>query len=191
MDHYLEFRILPDPEFEPPLLMNALFSKLHRAFVQLDNKQLGISFPKIQEEKPSLGDCLRIHGQLNELEQLQKQNWLIGMRDHIQTKEIAPVPDNAQHRRIQRVQIKSNAARLRRRYAKRHPEESKEEIIKKIPDSIEKRSKLPYIPYIRVKSQSTRQQFCLFIKHESLQKEPVSGLFNSYGLSTKATIPWF
>lgn len=188
MDHYLEFRIRPDPEFEPPLLMNALFSKLHQALVQLDNKQLGISFPKVQEDKPTLGDHLRIHGLLNELEQLQTQNWLTGMRDHIEVKEIAPVPGNAQHRRIQRIQIKSNAERLRRRYAKRHPEETEEEVMAKFPDSIEKRSKLPYL---RIKSQSTGQHFCLFLRHFPPQEEPIAGIFNGYGLSAEATVPWF
>jgi len=153
MDHYLEFRILPDPEFEPPILMNALFANLHRVLVQMENKQLGISFPKAQEEKPSLlGDQLRIHGQLKELEQLQSQNWLTGMRDHVKVKEITPIPDDAQYQLVQRIQYKSNAERLRRRYAKRHPEESEEEIKVKFPDSIEKQSKLPYL---RIKSQST------------------------------------
>ena len=33
MDHYLDIRLLPDPEFPAPLLMNALFTKLHRALV--------------------------------------------------------------------------------------------------------------------------------------------------------------
>jgi len=188
MDHYMEFKILPDPEFPTPILMNALFLKLHRVLVQLDNKQLGISFPKVQKNKPSLGDHLRIHGCLNELKQLQAQNWLTGMRDHIEVKEIASVPDNAQHCRIQRIQIKSNAERLRRRYAKRHPEESEEEIMAKFPDSKEKRSKLPYL---RIKSQSTGQQFCLFLRHHLPQEEPTTGLFNSYGLSAEATVPWF
>ncbi len=31
MDHYLEIRVLPDPEFSSEMLMAALFAKLHRA----------------------------------------------------------------------------------------------------------------------------------------------------------------
>ena len=34
MDTYLEIRLLPDPEFVPTMLMNALFSKLHRGLVE-------------------------------------------------------------------------------------------------------------------------------------------------------------
>ena len=31
MDHYLEIRVLPDPEFSEEMLMAALMAKLHRA----------------------------------------------------------------------------------------------------------------------------------------------------------------
>jgi CRISPR-associated endonuclease Csy4 len=31
MDHYLEIRVLPDPEFSEEMLMAALVAKLHRA----------------------------------------------------------------------------------------------------------------------------------------------------------------
>ncbi|MET0043908.1 MAG: type I-F CRISPR-associated endoribonuclease Cas6/Csy4, partial [Candidatus Thiodiazotropha sp. 6PLUC3] len=30
MDHFQDLQILPDPEFSTPMLMNALFAKLHR-----------------------------------------------------------------------------------------------------------------------------------------------------------------
>lgn len=33
MDHYLDIRVLPDPEFSAQTLLEALFAKLHRALV--------------------------------------------------------------------------------------------------------------------------------------------------------------
>lgn len=34
MDHYIEIRVLPDPEFTEEMLMAALMAKLHRALGQ-------------------------------------------------------------------------------------------------------------------------------------------------------------
>ena len=34
MDHYIEIRVLPDPEFSEEMLMSALVAKLHRALGQ-------------------------------------------------------------------------------------------------------------------------------------------------------------
>lgn len=188
MDHYLNFRLLPDPEFPAPLLMNALFSKLHRALVQIDSRTIGISFPEVQQEKPSLGRCLRLHGTADHLERLMAENWLVGMQDHLVHPQLSIVPNNVQHCRIRRVQPKSNAERLRRRYIKRHPQLTNQDVEAKLPDSIEKRIKLPFL---RLKSQSNGHSFCLFLEHLPPQEQPVDGAFNTYGLSSEATIPWF
>ncbi len=188
MDHYLDLRLLPDPEFPVSVLMNALFAKLHRVLVQLENHHLGISFPEVGQNKPSLGGCLRIHGSLGELNKLQTQNWLTGMRDHVEVTAISSVPAGAQHRQVRRVQVKSNAERLRRRYLKRHPGVSEDEVALRVSSLDERRLKLPFV---QMKSQSTGQQFCLFIEHLPLQQQVVPGEFNCYGLSVEATIPWF
>jgi len=188
MDHYLDIKLLPDPEFPVPMLMNALFTKLHRALVQLDNKHIGVSFPKVDQKKIHMGNVLRLHGSAQHLQQLQEQNWLKGMRDHTEQSEIAPVPDHAEHYRVSRKQVKSNAVRLRRRYLKRHPEVTDKDAEGLIPDTLEKRLDLPYL---QLKSNSTGQQFRLFLIHQPAQAQVTEGEFNSYGLSTNATVPWF
>lgn len=188
MDHYLNLQLLPDPEFPAPLLMNALFSKLHRALVQIDSREIGISFPEVQHEKPSLGQCLRLHGTADHLERLMALKWLTGMQDHLAQPNLSVVPGNAQHCRVRRVQPKSNAERLRRRYLKRHPHLTEEAIEAKLPNSIEERVKLPYL---RLKSQSNGHSYCLFLEHLPPQEQPLVGAFNTYGLSSEATIPWF
>ncbi len=188
MDHYLDLRILPDPEFPETVLMNVLFAKLHQALVQIDNRSLGLSFPMINQNKFLLGKCLRLHGSADELTRLQTLNWLVGMRDYAEVTPILPVPSGVQHRRVCRVQVKSNAERLRRRYLKRHPEASEAETADFFPTTKEKRLKLPFL---QVKSQSTGSQFNLFIEQLPLQQNAIPGRFNCYGLSPEATIPWF
>jgi CRISPR-associated endonuclease Csy4 len=188
MDHYQDIKILPDPEFPSPMLMNALFAKLHRALVQLGTNSIGVSFPKVDEEKPSLGNVLRLHGNAVELKNLHEMHWLVGMRDHIALKEILPVPDRTQHCRVKRKQVDSSAERLRKRYCKRHPGVTESDVVGLIPESVEKRLTLPYL---QLKSESTGQRFRLFLQHQQSQPEPISGIFNAYGLSDRATVPWF
>ncbi len=188
MDHYQDLLILPDSEFSAPILLNALFAKLHRSFVRIDNRTVGISFPRVDPEKPHLGNILRLHGRAMDLARLMEADWRSGMRDHLEINDVAPVPVGCKYCRVKRVQVKSNAERLRRRYAKRHLEATAEEINRLIPDALEKRV---HLPYLRLKSTSTGQSFRLFLRHEEPQSDMVAGGFNAYGLSETATIPWF
>ena len=187
MHDYLDIRLRPDPEFSAALLMSALFSKLHRGLIEAKQNQIGISFPKHDDNKPSLGDCLRLHGVLSDIEKLMALNWHRGMQDHIQLKPIDQVPEMAGFRVVQRVQVKSSVERLRRRAIK-HLDLSEAQALERIPDTREQRIKLPFVS---IQSQSTGQRFRLFIKHSDLLAVPESGCFSHYGLSQNATIPWF
>jgi CRISPR-associated endonuclease Csy4 len=55
MDHYLEIRLLPDPEFPATTLMNALFSKFHRGLASHGEGAIGVSFPDVKEAHRGLG----------------------------------------------------------------------------------------------------------------------------------------
>lgn len=187
MDHYLEIRLLPDPEFVPAVLMNALFSKLHRRLAEMKCNTIGISFPDVQQDPPSLGNRLRLHGSSHDLENLTALNWLKGMLDHIAIIEPKSVPQNVQYRNVRRVQAKSNPERLRRRMMKRKGV-SEQAARQAIPDSVAERLQLPFVT---IRSQSTGQEFRLFISHEVVVNKQVEGEFGCYGLSSTATIPWF
>lgn len=185
MDYYIEFQVLPDLEFSEAILLDALFAKLHKAFVMVKNANIGISFP--MENQKSLGDCLRLHGTQTALDNLMAKNWLQGLSGYLRQSAIKPIPLNVKYRTIRRIQTKSNAERLRRRSVAKGWLTAEEAIIK-IPSAKEKNLNLPYL---KIKSSSTNQAFYLFIQHGTIQDQPVAGEFNSYGLSLKATIPWF
>lgn len=189
MDHYLDIKLLPDPEFPPTELMNALFAKFHRALVELKSTGIGVSFPGIGKDPKcrSLGDCLRLHGTLVDLHRLMESSWLTGMRDHTTLNGPTKIPANASHWRIRRVQTDSNPERLRRRLMKRKGL-GEEEARQTIPKDSGKRLDLPYVT---LKSKSTGQVFRLFIDQQASAKQKVEGLFNYYGLSRTATVPWF
>lgn len=184
MDHYLEIRVLPDPEFTAADLLNALFAKLHRALGQREKGDIGVSFP---DAGKTLGNIIRIHGSAAALTDLQNHAWLKGLRDYTQASEILPVPADAKFRTVQRVQVKSSALRLRRRSVAKGwlTEQQAEE---RIPLTCEKRSTLPFL---QLKSLSSRQIFKLFIAQGPIQSMPVIGTFSSFGLSATATVPWF
>lgn len=187
MDHYLEIRLLPDPEFVPTVLMNTLFAKLHRALVKLKSNTIGISLPDIQTHPPAPGERLRLHGNSGELQRVLALDWLTGLRDHITISGPTPVPEAITHRNVRRVQVKSNPERLRRRLMKRKGI-STNEARRAIPESVAKQLDLPFVT---ITSHSTGQQFRLFIDHRPPVDEPIGGEFNCYGLSPSATIPWF
>lgn len=189
MDHYIDIRLRPDPDFAPVMLMGALYNKLHRALFDLQAADVGVSFPdhKHGVRARTLGDHLRLHGTQTRLQQLMRAGWLTGMRDHTQVSEVLTVPANAQHIRVARKQFNTGSESRAKRYAKRHnvSEEEARNIYAKVAD---KRIELPFV---QVSSRSTQQRFSLFIEHGKPQAKPVSGSFNHYGLSPNATVPWF
>lgn len=183
MDHYLDIRVLPDPEFGQVELLNALYAKLHRVLPSLTQGRVGVSFPG---HRRTLGESLRLHGTLADLLNLSEVNWLQGMRDYIHIGDLTPVPQDVSFRVVRRVQAKSAYNKRRRSVAKGWL--SEEEAIARIPDTQQKTMTLPYA---EMHSLSTGSRMRLYIEHGPLLDKPVTGTFNAYGLSAMATIPWF
>lgn len=186
--HYLDIHLRPDPEFPASQLLVALYAKLHRALVHLQSSHLAICFPGYSDRPLGLGQTLRVLGSAEGLTQLMAAPWLSGMTDHVRIDPgITPVPAEAEHRHLIRVQAKSSPERLRRRQMKRHGLTA-EQARERIPDAAAETLRLPFLP---VRSASTGQSFLLFLRLGPPQSLPDSGDFNAYGLSTRATIPWF
>ena len=188
MNRYIEIRVLPDPEFVAPMLMNALFAKLHRGLADLGSGSVGVSFPDIALESPyGLGDRLRLHGDEQQLSRLMGLNWMTGAHDHTETSGLVNVPGNIQYRTFFRVQAKSSPERLHRRRVQRQGV-GVEADVQAIPEPTVERLKLPYL---MLTSRSTGQRFPLFVNAGDLVATAVEGKFGAYGLSRTATIPWF
>nr|WP_298250417.1 type I-F CRISPR-associated endoribonuclease Cas6/Csy4 [uncultured Halomonas sp.] len=189
MDHYLDIRLRPDPEFPPALLMGALYSKLHRALHDLQANDIGVSFPdhKTGVCARTPGDRLRLHSQGVRLEELMASSWLTGMHDHVNLQAIKAVPAEACHRIVRRRQFNTGSLSRAKRYAQRHGIEIEEaQRLMKAPAA-----RQIILPFIQVSSRSSGQRFALFIEHGQPQSEPVAGQFNHYGLSSEATVPCF
>lgn len=187
MDHFIDIRLRPEPEFPAYQLMGALFGKFHLVLARLGIQDIGVSFPDVNMQQPSLGDRLRLHGNAFALSRLTDEQWLAGVRDHVVLGPVTPVPERVAYRHVVRVQAKSSPDRLRRRQMLRHGIELSE-AERRYPDDTAKRLDLPFASLV---SQSTGQPFHLFVSHGSLLDQPTFGAFNSYGLSQEATVPWF
>lgn len=188
MSHYIDIHLRSDPDLAPHQLLSGLYARLHQALVRTASQSIGVSFPRYDNQLPTLGTTLRLHGSQPELDGLMQLPWLHGVVDLLQVAEVRPVPYGAMHRVVSRVQAQSNAQRLRRRAIKRHDWDDATAKAK-IPDSAEQRLNLPFLT---LGSRSTGQaSFPLFVRHGPLLPAPVLGVFNYYGLSQTATVPWF
>ncbi|WP_188868694.1 type I-F CRISPR-associated endoribonuclease Cas6/Csy4 [Pseudomonas asuensis] len=101
-------------------------------------------FPRARNGAVGLGDFLRLHGGQAALNDLLVVPWLTGMRDHVRLSAVAAVPSNTKHSQVRRVQVDSSSERLRRRAMKRHGL-TEEQARERIPDSVEKKLRLPYL----------------------------------------------
>jgi CRISPR-associated endonuclease Csy4 len=185
MDHHLDIRLMEVPEFSAPILMNVLFSQLHRALVDASQGDIAVSFPAMLGQ--SLGNHLRIHGSVEALNRLEQLPWRKGLNEYMNVTAICPSPFSEQHCLVSRIQVKSNADRLRRRAMKRHGI-TYQQACQQIPDTVAKQLDLPFV---QINSQSTQQTFRLFIKQSLCAPLQADLAFSKYGLSNTASVPWF
>ncbi len=185
--HYVDITLLRDPETTPTQLLGALYDRLHLTLAAAHSDDIGVSFPGYATTPRTLGTVLRLHGSAAGLVSLAQPAWLRGMRDHVHLSAIVPAPPDALHRTVQRRQFKTSAERLRRRRMRRKGETA-EQAAQAIPATVERE---PTLPFVRLRSRSTGQTYCLFIALGPLRPEPQAGTFSRHGLSAIATIPWF
>jgi len=183
MDFYIELQLKPDAEMRETELSSKVFTKFHKALVKLKTNQIGISFPKVHFK---LGRVLRIHGEENLLKELQELDWLGPLNGYCQLSNTLSVPKNTQYCIISEKRSNLSKAKLRRLIARGS-----------IDKEGEKRYKIKMLsqgfdnPYLDLFSSSTQQVHRKFFEFSDLKDKPIDGVFDSYGLSKTATIPWF
>ncbi|MFZ2989299.1 type I-F CRISPR-associated endoribonuclease Cas6/Csy4 [Ideonella sp.] len=187
MLHYLDIRLLTDPELAPHQLMSHLFSRVHQRMARGQFTQVAVSFPGYALTPATLGKTLRLIGPADALTAFMANDWLAALRDHVSLTDLQPVPADAKPYRLRRVQAKSSPERLRRRQMRRHGL-SAEAARARIPDQCAERLSLPFVT---VPSSSTGQQFHLFLQWTPSTEGEQPGHFNAYGLSSQATTPQF
>ena len=194
MRFYLEITLLPNPEVGRNFLWSKVFQQIHLGLVEIQDGQgrvpIGLSFPDyVTGEKYSvLGGKLRLLAKDEAtLSQFNASQWLSQLSDYVHCTSIRPVPEKLTGYAIyQREQPKTNKERLARRYAKRHNVDYATALVR----YSEMVHKTIATPFIRLKSLSGEQEFCLWIK-KTIAAEPLGSTFSSYGLSAVSTVPDF
>ncbi len=183
MNYYIDIQIKPDAEMRENVLMNTVYSKLHKALFTLESTSIGVSFPKY---KVLFGNLLRIHGDQSYLNDLQGLDWLGGIKGYCDISVILPVPETTQYRTVSRKQANMTEAKLRRLIARNSilPDEVKAYKAKMYSQSLDK-------AYFELVSTSNDEKHRRYIQLGDLRGAAVEGVFDSFGLSKTATVPWF
>jgi CRISPR-associated endonuclease Csy4 len=194
MDYYQELSLLPQEEVNLNFLWAKTFQQIHLGLVEIQDDKgqvpIGISFPGyvVGEKYSVLGNKCRLFAQDETmLARFDAAKWLSRLNDYMHCTSIRPVPEKIKGYAIyQRQQPKTGKERLARRYAVRH-NVSYDEALQRYHAMAHQSISTPFI---RLKSLSNDQTFCLWIK-KTLVSEPSGTTYSTYGLSAKATVPEF
>lgn len=197
MKYYLDITLLPDTEANLGFLWQKVYQQIHLALVEnkiAENQSaIAISFPKYEDKEFPLGDKLRLlANEQEQLKQLNIEHWLSRLIDYTHIKPIKEVPLTVnQFARFKRKQFKSNLVKEAKRRAK-YKGESLEVALEHF-KHYQAESSLAFINMSSLSMErdiSINRNFKLFIEREILEEQE-RGVFNCYGLSKDATVPWF
>jgi len=184
MDHYLDIRLRANAGIGKNELMATLFYKIHVWIARNANGRIALSFPDMNKTP---GARLRVHGCESDLQAFSSGDWRRTVMLWIDLAQVCPVPADARHCMVARIQRKS-AHNMRQR-AMRRDGLTLEQAMVRIPDTATESLDLPYL---YVQSASTGQRVRFFIKQSPAQPVAVKGAFSAYGLGKDgATVPWF
>ncbi|SDL54214.1 CRISPR-associated protein, Csy4 family [Maridesulfovibrio ferrireducens] len=183
MDHYFNITIKPDAEMRENVLMNKVYTKLHKALFSLKSDGIGVSFPSYRLK---LGRELRIHGAIASLNDLQKLDWIGGLVGYCDISAVSIIPENCQYRVISRKQANMTRSKLNRliRRESISGDQIKEYKAKMFSKGIAN-------PYFELESESNGHKHRRYIQFGETSSVPVHGKFDFFGLSKTATVPWF
>jgi len=192
MKYTIEFTLLPQEDVTLYFIWQKLYQQIHLALTENKNKKnaskIGVSFPEYHAESYCLGKKMRLFAEDKQsLKDMQCEKWLTRLRDYVNWKPIAPVPEKiAGHACFRHIKMKGNKEKLSRRRAKRHGE-TLQQALAHFSGYEEERSKLPYINMV---SLTNGRHFRLFVEKQE-KDQPQTGYYSCYGLSSTTTVPLF
>lgn len=184
MNYYFDIKTLPDSEMRPNELLNKVYSKLHKRLSDMAAKDIGVSFPELNV---LLGKTIRLHSDKDSLTHFISENWLGGLAGYCDVRDIQEVPAECQYRTVSRRNDKMSNSQMQR-LIKRGS--LKEEDVKRYKSKM-LHSQMTDLPYVEIDSSSNGHKYRRYIEHGELGDSEQTGLFDAFGLSRIATIPWF
>ena len=188
MRWFIEMMLLPNADIGQYFIWQKLYQQIHLALAESkcgeNASKIGVSFPEYNADKFHLGTKLRLFAEDEQsLQDMQCDKWLRCLRDYVQVKPIATVPENlAGYARFKQVKLKGNKEKLARRRAKRKGEPYEQALAHYV-NYKEQQSKLPYI---NMTSLTNGNRFRLLIEKQ-LMEQPQTGFYSCYGLNSVPT----
>lgn len=188
--NYIEVVFNANDDKDVNSLLKSCYHQLHLCFVSIKDRgsqPVGVAFPQYSQEEKTLGSVIRLHGNMDDLKRLQLEKVLAEYQPAIQLSSIQSTPRTIeQHVTYKRIQPRASKERILRRQMKRQGVtqavvEARYKDYQATPLSL---------PCIELHSHSNKCRFPLFIE-KIVSSEPRPGLFNTYGLSAKTTVPHF
>ena len=181
MNKYIDIKVKGSKYIKSNKVINDIVTEIHRYLNRNKINTIGLSYPNMF---PDLGDTIRIHGTEAELESMYDED--LWGEFNVKVSRIKDVPDEIKHRTISRVQTSMSNSKLNR-------------LIKRgtIPNEDIKKYKIKMVssgldnPYLQLKSESNKRYYMRFMNMSECVEETVEGVFDEFGMSKKATIPWF
>ena len=184
MDSYIDIKLKPDAEMRENVLMNKVYSKLHKFLFDIESIDIGISFP---ETRVLLGNVLRIHSTKKRLLDLKNTDWLGGLAGYCDQGDELLIPAEYKNITVSRWQSNMSQAHLRRliKRGSISDEEVKGYKAKMFA------SQMTTLPFLELESTSSGKLHRRYIQMSEARDQSVLGDFDTFGLSKIATIPWF
>lgn len=183
MNNYIDIILNPDSEMPLNWLLNAVYTKCHKALYNHDSSRIGVSFPQY---KVTLGNVLRLHGSECDLATLQQKYWLGGMSGYCDVSAVLSVPEAVKYRTVSRKQAAMSQSKLNRLIKRGSIPEGDISLYK-----VKMYSQGLDNPYVELISGSNGHSHRRYLQFGGLQDRATIGDFDHFGLSRKATVPWF
>ena len=183
MEFYFDIKLTGTSEKPINRLVNAIYTKFHNTLCDMKATDIGVSFPA---QKVLLGNIIRIHAAQHTLAALQELGWPGVESGHCQVSSIHAIPERCKHRTISRKQANMSPSKLKRLLTRGSITQQEAKHYKATMFS-----KGLLHPYVELISGSSGNKYRRYIEFGELQDVPVSGVFDQFGLSKTATVPWF
>jgi CRISPR-associated endonuclease Csy4 len=188
MKYYIELTVIDDGEINVNYLWEKVYNQLHIGFAEHETLNIGLSFPEYTYNSIG-GKCRLFANSYEDLEQFDLSHWLNRLTDYVDYTNIRETPKVNSYSKYVRKQNQRSPEQAIKRCMKRK-NISYEDAVEKYKDYT---PKLRTEPFVKLKSNSNKNTFSLFIG-KTAYDELLVGSFDCYGLSSSengGTVPEF
>lgn len=181
MNFYFDIVLRPKKNIKPNQLLSKVYKSLHLELVKLKSDDIGVSFPEAQR---GLGEIIRVHGQEEKLTLLLESGWIQEYQTSCYFSQVSEIPSDTKFRKYSRIQPVHSISKFKRLEKRGSQVAFKDYMADMAKDVLNN-------PYITLKSESTGKIYKKFIKIGNIESGPISGQFDTFGLSHVGNVPVF